>query len=113
MTSRFVAEGEQFTREMFDIRSPGIGLQPMYIEQLIGNRSARDIEAGDFVYESDLSGDRCRPRRYYFDRPIGVPVRYHDFHEITSGSTLDFVEFHLSAGDLDSCLSEYLQVAHT
>ena len=34
-------------------KSPGQGLQPIYLEKLIGTKAKRDFDEGDF-YESDL-----------------------------------------------------------
>ena len=93
--------GTKITRELLDISSPGQGLQPMYIDRLIGRSIERDVKAGDYFYESDLVGGKSEPRDYNFNRPFGIPVRYHDYKELVSKSNMDFVEFHLSYRDLN------------
>jgi len=51
-----------------------------------------------------------KKEKYIFDRPVGIPVRYHDFGKLTKDVLLDFVEFHLSYGDLDLRLEDYLEL---
>jgi sialic acid synthase SpsE/sugar phosphate isomerase/epimerase len=98
---RKVDQGEIITREMLDTKSPGQGLQPMYIAALIGRRAKRSLKEGDCFFESDLKDEIVKPRSYSFGRPFGIPVRYHDYQELTRKSNFDFVEFHLSYQDLE------------
>ena len=98
--------GSKITREMIDIRSPGQGLQPNRLSDLVGKIANRDISRGDFFYLTDIIGQVIK-RDYFFNRPFGVPVRYHDYRQITKGTNLDFVEFHLSYKDMDINLNDY------
>lgn len=93
--------GAVITRDALDVTSPGQGLQPMYMESLVGRTLKRDVEAGGYFYESDLVDDPVQPRHYSFNRPFGIPVRYHDYAGLVSKSNFDFVEFHLSYQDLN------------
>lgn len=93
--------GSVITREMIEIKSPGQGLQPYYIDSLIGKIAQHDFYPGDFFHESDLNEIVIRPKSYSFNRPFGIPVRYHDFERLISGTNVDFVEFHLSYNDLE------------
>ncbi len=102
-------EGETITASMVEIKSPGQGLQPNRLHDLIGKKSMRNFEKGDFFFESDITGDYERKSRYRFRRPYGIPVRYHDYQALTKDVNLDFVEFHLSYRDLEVDLSDYLQ----
>jgi len=106
VASKNIEKGVKITRNMIDIKSPGQGLQPNRLADLIGHVSNRDITQGDFFYLTDIEGQVVK-RDYYFSRPFGVPVRYHDFKKIVNGTNLDFVEFHLSYKDLDVNLSDY------
>ncbi|EMZ5814999.1 N-acetylneuraminate synthase family protein [Klebsiella aerogenes] len=99
--------GQIITREMIEIKSPGQGLQPLYIDQLIGRSAIRDFEKGDFFYESDLNDAPIEARNYHFNRPFGIPVRYHDYAKLKNKSNLDFVEFHLSYQDLELDLNDF------
>ncbi|MEM7801523.1 MAG: TIM barrel protein, partial [Chloroflexota bacterium] len=93
--------GETIREEMLVVKSPGRGLQPNRRAELVGRRVKRDMQKGDVFYPSDLDAQVIQPRRYSFNRPWGVPVRYYDFKEILGKSNPDFLEFHLSYKDMD------------
>jgi len=95
-----VEKGTVITRDLVEIKSPGQGLQPNRLTDLIGVTANRNIKAGSFFYMTDITG-QIEKRSYNFSRPFGVPVRYHDFRKIKVGTNLDFVEFHLSYKDLE------------
>ncbi|MEM7390916.1 MAG: N-acetylneuraminate synthase family protein [Verrucomicrobiota bacterium] len=99
--------GDVIKEEMVEIKSPGRGLQPNRLKDLIGKTAKRGFSAGDFFYPSDLEEDKVKARPYTFNRPWGVPVRYHDFKSILEKSNPDFLEFHLSYKDMDEDLSHY------
>ncbi len=90
------------------IRSPGQGLSAQHHEELIGRTLQRDMLEEDYFYPSDLLDKRIEPRNYNFNRPWGVPVRYHDFFDYQSKISPDIVEFHLSYTDLDLDVSNFL-----
>jgi N-acetylneuraminate synthase len=104
-----ISKGDTITRDIIGIKSPGQGLQPNKIEQLIGRVSHRNMKKGSFFFESDLKKALSRKRRYDFSRPYGIPVRYHDFKDMSSQGHLDFVEFHLSYQDLLLSPSDFIQ----
>ena len=93
--------GDVITRDMIDIKSPGQGLQPYHIDNLVGKIAQHDFLLGDFFHESDLDEVAINPRKYFYNRPFGIPVRYHDFESLISETNVDFVEFHLSYKDLE------------
>jgi N-acetylneuraminate synthase len=103
-----LSKGATIRREMVAIKSPGQGLQPNRIDELVGRIAQRDFQPGDLFFESDLSQTSARQTRYCFRRPYGIPVRYHDYQRLTEGLDLDFVEFHLSYHDLEVSLAEVL-----
>lgn len=92
--------GETITQEMIEVKSPGNGLPPYRINELLGIKAKRDFKEGDFFFPSDVEQTEIKPRSYNFDRPFGVPVRYHDAQEIIPLSNFDLVEFHLSYKDM-------------
>lgn len=100
--------GEIVTKEMIDVKSPGQGLQPNRIHELIGKKVERKFKSGDFFYESDVNGLSYKKSAYNFKRPYGIPVRYHDYTKLISGINIDFVEFHLSYKDLELDIDKYL-----
>ena len=103
-----ILKGDTITRDIIGIKSPGQGLQPNMIDQLIGRISNRDMKTGSFFFDSDLKQPSSRKQRYEFSRPYGIPVRYHDFDKMSSQGHLDFVEFHLSYQDLLLTPSDFI-----
>ena len=93
--------GEIIARDMISIKSPGQGLQPYHLDSLVGKKAQRNFSAGDYFFESDIYEKRIVPRHYSFRRPFGIPVRYHDYKDLISGTNVDLVEFHLSYRDLE------------
>ena len=108
VASRRVEKGSIISRSDCVFKSPGQGLQPIYLEKLIGTKAKRDFDEGDFFYESDLKPETLGPRKYKFSRPVGVPCRYHDIDKMTRAE-LDFVEFHFSYSDLEIKPSDVLK----
>lgn len=96
-----IKKGVVLTDELIEIRSPGKGLPPYMKENLIGKTAKRDLRPGEFFYKSDLTNENIAPRRYFFKRPFGIPVRYHDFLKLHDCSNFDMIEFHMSYKDLD------------
>lgn len=96
-----ISMGQVITSEMIEVKSPGRGLQPNALGQLVGKRARREMKVGDFFFPSDIETNVVEPRPYNVRRPWGVPVRYHDYKTILPKSNVDFLEFHLSYKDMD------------
>jgi sialic acid synthase SpsE/sugar phosphate isomerase/epimerase len=94
-------------RSMIMVKSPGQGLQPNRIDELVGKTARRDFKIGDFFFESDISQQSAKKSHYRFNRPYGIPTRFHDYAALIEGMQIDFVEFHLSYHDLDLPLNHY------
>ena len=107
VAGRDVRAGQAIHRNMILIRSPGRGLQPNRIDELIGRTLSRNIKAGDFFYPSDLDEEVPGARTYRFRRRWGVPVRWHDFRTMLEHTAPDFIEFHLSFKDLDEDFTRF------
>lgn len=90
------------------VLSPGQGLSAQNYEQLLGRTVQRDMLEEEYFYPSDLQDARIEPKSYEFNRPWGVPVRYHDFREYNTKVSPDVFEFHLSYSDLDLNIDEFL-----
>lgn len=101
-----VEVGETITHEHIDVKSPGRGLQPNRLDELVGRRAKRVIEPGDFFFAGDLSDAAGGGRQYTFRRPWGIPVRYHDYAKLIEDVTPDFLEFHMSYKDVDMDIHE-------
>jgi len=102
-----IREGETIRREMLDVKSPGKGLQPNRLANLVGKPALRNFAAGDFFFPSDLGVSGVKPRPFHFSRPWGVPVRYHDYRSILALSNPDLLEYHLSFKDMSEPVERY------
>jgi sialic acid synthase SpsE/sugar phosphate isomerase/epimerase len=100
IAARDIPLGEVFQESSLRIASPGQGLSPYRLPELIGKKSRRQLRVGDFLFASDLSVDVVRPRDFKFPIKWGVPVRYHDFRQYHEWIKPDLFEFHLSYRDL-------------
>jgi len=93
--------GDVIEEQFLEARSPGRGLSPSRIGEIVGVIAERKISAGGVLYPSDLGVKGVEPRDYDFSRPFGLPVRYHDLEVFRSSSNVDLLEFHLSYKDLE------------
>jgi len=100
-------QGQVIQRQMIVVKSPGQGLQPNRIDEVIGKLAQRNFKAGDFFFETDLTSKSAKKMHYRFSRPYGIPARYHDYKTLIEGMQIDFVEFHLSYHDLGVNLADY------
>lgn len=108
VASANLASGTVISPTHIKVRSPGQGLSPQRYEELLGKVLQRNMKEEDFFYASDLGEKRVDPRIYRFDRPWGVPVRYHDFSEYSSKVKADVWEFHLSYSDMELNPADFL-----
>ena len=88
--------------------SPGQGLNPQFLDELIGKTLKRDLDEEDYFFPTDLSKQSIEPRAYQFKMPWGVPVRYHDFAEYAERIQPELFEFHLSYMDINLDPADYL-----
>jgi sialic acid synthase SpsE/sugar phosphate isomerase/epimerase len=101
VAARPIKKGEIIHEKDLDVKSPGKGLPPYKRNELVGKRAPRDFETGNFFYLRDLKDETIAARHYAFNRPFGIPVRYHDVNEVLGKSNFDMVEFHLSYKDME------------
>jgi N-acetylneuraminate synthase len=94
-------KGHVVTADDIEIRSPGRGIQPNALPRLLGVTLHRNVDRADFFYETDITPPTIVPRHYSFQRPWGLPVRFHDYAELSQLSNPDFLEFHLSYKDME------------
>ena len=110
IAAREIAAGDTFAESSFRIASPGQGLPPYRLEDLVDKKAQRNIRTGDFLFESDLIERDAVDRGYRFPVKWGVPVRYHDFREYHLRISPDLFEFHLSYRDLATDPRAYLEL---
>jgi N-acetylneuraminate synthase len=110
-----IETGATITREMIEIRSPGQGLSPNRIDEVIGRKAPRAIPAQTPLYPSDISelGELAGGGQINFRRPWGVPVRHRDADKLIAAINPDFVEFHLSYRDLGINDADFLAESYT
>lgn len=100
VAARDIRSGERIMRDMIAAKSPGKGISPQRMEELIGATARRDIGADDFFLESDLGGTRDDRGVSAFPRKWGVVARFGDIDEFVKHGP-HLVEFHLTERDLE------------
>ncbi len=108
VAARPISVGEVFDDTNLRVASPGQGLPPYRMAELLGKTAVRALRQGDFLYPSDLEGTVSGKRSYHFPVLWGVPVRYHDFKNYAEWIEPDLFEFHLSYRDLQLTPANYL-----
>lgn len=108
-----IPAGTAITEAMVRIQSPGQGLQPYRLSDLIGRCLPITKQQGDPFFPSDLEKPEAQARPYQFSQPFGVPVRYHDIETFSQSSNLDLVEIHLSYKDLEVDIDSVLPTKQT
>jgi len=103
-----IAEGDVFKADDFEIKSPGRGLSPQYLNKIIGYRALRLIKQGDCLYKSDLGGLALSKRNYHFYSRWMLPVRLHDINSLLENTSPLGVEFHMSFKDIGEDFGKFL-----
>ena len=106
-TNTDLGMGEIIESEMLAVRSPGQGLQPNKMQELVGRTAVRAMRAGDIFYPTDIEPNQPKPRDYKFTQRWGIPVRHHDYRHLTSLTNPRVLEFHLSCRDLELQHSDF------
>ncbi len=105
--ARDIHAGEIITWDSLTALSPGVGLSPQRALELIGKPARRDMQAGEFFRESDITGQEPKAAAAQFKYPWGAVVRYHDVEQILQTFTPTLVEFHLTDMDLDKGVPKF------
>jgi len=92
--------GETITKDCVDVKSPGGGLQPIDLNEILGKVARRNIKQGDFFHKSDAH-ELELPQHFDIGRTWGLPVRFHDYEFFLTNSNPKLLEFHLSYKDLE------------
>ena len=107
--SKPIMEGEIFSRENFAVTSPGKGMQPYKIDELIGKPAPKNYEMGEFIFEDHFAAESVTQRNNWsYKLKHGIPVRYHDYKSLYQGASFEIVEFHLSYQDLNLNISDFI-----
>jgi N-acetylneuraminate synthase len=62
VASHDIPEGTVLTDADIIVRSPGQGLSPIHLPQLVGRRIGRPMKADDYFFTSDVDNDAAAPR---------------------------------------------------
>ncbi|WP_407119716.1 N-acetylneuraminate synthase family protein [Bradyrhizobium sp. STM 3561] len=108
VAARDLSAGTVISETDIAVKSPGQGLSPLKMPALLGRKLTRTMAADDYFFQSDLDEGVAKARRYRFDRPWGVPVRYHDTERFLEICEPDIIEFHLSYSDMERDPAAYL-----
>lgn len=108
VAARELPAGTVISETDIAVKSPGQGLSPLKMPALLGRKLTRSMAADDYFFQSDVADGAAKARRYRFDRPWGVPVRYHDTERFLKICEPDIIEFHLSYSDMERDPGAYL-----
>lgn len=101
IASRNIQKGEIITAEMIAVKGPGKGLAPNNMESLVGKRSNRSLDAGDFFLEEDLDSAISEVNfSDVFSSKWGLIARFYDFEKMLIYQP-KVIEFHMTERDLD------------
>jgi sialic acid synthase SpsE len=103
-----IKKGDLFDYNNLRIASPGQGLAPYELENLIGKFAIRNIDSGEFLYQSDLTQNERVLSSLNFENTWGIPVRYHDYKIFKDKFNPNLIEFHFSFSDLNLNVDDYL-----
>jgi len=112
VAARDIKNGEQLKIADFEFKSPGQGIQPDRVHELVGKTVIKPLKRGDVIFYShfesnDGPGFKSIFKGLEFSRPAGIPVRFHDVEEMIDDANLKFVEFHLTNKDLSFNLQSF------
>ncbi|MDH2398914.1 N-acetylneuraminate synthase family protein [Bradyrhizobium sp. SSUT18] len=108
VAARDLPAGTVISESDVAVKSPGQGLSPLKMPALLGRKLTRTMATDDYFFQSDLDEGTAKARRFHFDRPWGVPVRYHDTERFLEICEPDIIEFHLSYSDMERDPATYL-----
>ena len=99
--------GMFFSLSNLSVKSPGKGLPPYKLNEVISKPVLRSLKSGDFIYESDIDNNYHDSKEYNFDFAFGIPIRFHDYLKMKDKSNFDLFEFHFSYNDLSVNIDHY------
>ena len=94
-----IKKGQTIERHMVSAMSPGFGVSPQRINELIGCIAKRDISPQEQFRESDIR-DITQAVTSHLPMRWGPVVRYRDVNGIVQRFNPDVLEFHLTERDL-------------
>ena len=84
------------------VKSPGQGISPSKIKNVLGKRVQRSLVKDEFKFEEDFAKGEELNRKFSIKHPLwGIPVRPHDVIAMHNIFNSPVYEFHISYKDLD------------
>ncbi|MEP6691746.1 MAG: N-acetylneuraminate synthase family protein [Gemmatimonadaceae bacterium] len=101
-----IPAGTTITRDMIVAKSPGMGISPQRMDELIGHTLGRPLRRDEPFTERDLRDAAHARERGRIDvgTPWGIVARFTDLEpllETFGDAGMSFIEFHVSDRDLD------------
>lgn len=107
VAARAIPKGTAITREMITAKSPGKGISPQMIDQMIGRVSTRDIKEDEAFKEEDIgikvAVDVSKFKN--FKKKWGFKVRFDSVDDMVKYNP-KIVEFHFTEEDLDAAFKK-------
>ena len=95
-------KGHTLKSSDLEVKSPGLGLSPQNINDVIGKTLLHSKEEEDFLFLGDIEADDIALGVPKFALRWGIPVRPHDAEKYIKSFSPQLVEFHFSYNDLVS-----------
>ncbi len=112
-SAKVIKIGSKITRSMLEIKSPGQGMSPQHIPNILGKKINKNIDKGKALFISDFKKIIKPKKNYKFKSKWGIPVRLHDTKRLLKLVNPDIIEFHMSYNDLSENFERYLSIDTT
>lgn len=95
-----MSRGHILTSNDLSIKSPGQGLSPSQLQNLVGKKLTHDVSEDQFILEKHFERASTELKKLVFDFNWGIPVRPHDVKFLHDIFDAPVYEFHISYRDL-------------
>jgi N-acetylneuraminate synthase len=117
VATRAIAKGAVITRDAVSSKSPGMGLSPQSIGQLVGRKAVRAMQHDDMFVETDLADTAAARTVMPVDLSLdwGIIARFVDVQSLVDTFTdrgMSLIEFHVSDRDLDVGLDAFRKTTY-
>jgi N-acetylneuraminate synthase len=112
-----ISAGTTLTREMITSKSPGLGLSPQLIDQLVGRCVKRNVPRDAFFIDEDLCDPTFQQQMKPIDvgTPWGIIARFTDIEHMLlpfKHAGMSLIEFHVSDRDLDEGIEAFRPIKY-
>ena len=100
-----IKNGEILTIDHISIKSPGQGMAPSMLANILGKMVIKDIQKDTFILQASFDASKVKNNNYsFYNNNWGIPVRPHDILKLDKSFNAPVYEFHISYKDLDRTL---------